>query len=172
MAILVDDARWAWRGARWAHLVSDESHDELHEFALAIGKRRLGFQGDHYDVDEVDQVRAVEHGAHLVDSRTLVRRLRAAGLRVRDGKPRWVRLAAWPAGDVPNAIPTDIDAALAAVDVDLAAATVALFEDPMQRALLIDVPPDLPVEVAPHPAALMGGHRVDGWRSVEIFVSR
>ena len=88
MTILVDDARWAWRGARWAHLVSDESHDELHEFALGIGKRRLGFQGDHYDVDEVDQARAVDHGAQLVDSRTLVRRLRAAGLRVRDGKPR------------------------------------------------------------------------------------
>ena len=73
---------------------------------------------------------------------------------------------------MPNGIPTDIGAALAVVDVDLAAATVALFEDPVQRALLIDVPPDLPVEVAPHPATLLGGHRVDGWRSVEIFVSQ
>ena len=24
MAILVDDARWPWRGRLWAHLVSDE----------------------------------------------------------------------------------------------------------------------------------------------------
>ena len=50
MTVLVDAAVWKWQGARWAHLVSDESFDELHEFAQRIGKRRLGFQGDHYDV--------------------------------------------------------------------------------------------------------------------------
>ena len=47
MTVLVDAAVWEWRGARWAHLVSDESYDELHEFAQLLGKRRLGFQGDH-----------------------------------------------------------------------------------------------------------------------------
>ena len=29
MTVLVDAAVWEWRGARWAHLVSDESYDEL-----------------------------------------------------------------------------------------------------------------------------------------------
>ncbi len=65
---------------RWAHLVSDRSYDELHEFARGIGKRRLGFQGDHYDIDEIDRARALDLGAELVDSRELVRRLRRAGL--------------------------------------------------------------------------------------------
>ena len=31
--ILVDPAVWPWRGRRWAHLVSDHSIDELHDFA-------------------------------------------------------------------------------------------------------------------------------------------
>lgn len=172
MTILVDEARWLWRGARWAHLVSDHSHDELHDFARALGKRRLGFQGDHYDIDEIDWDRAIARGAELVDSRTLVRRLRAAGLRVRDGKPRWQRIGAWPAGRPPERLPREFAEVLPAVEVDLVAATVALFEDPVRRALLIDVPPGAPVAASPHPAALLGAPRADGWRSVEIFVSR
>ncbi|MFQ5558579.1 MAG: DUF4031 domain-containing protein, partial [Acidimicrobiales bacterium] len=43
MTVLVDEARWLWRGRCWAHLVSDTSHDELHELARLIGKRRIGF---------------------------------------------------------------------------------------------------------------------------------
>ena len=31
--MLVDPAVWPWRGQRWSHLVSDESYDELHDFA-------------------------------------------------------------------------------------------------------------------------------------------
>src|SRR6476646_4654956 len=50
MAILVDQAVWPWRGRRWAHLVSDESYDELHAFAARLGLPRHIFQGDHYDV--------------------------------------------------------------------------------------------------------------------------
>jgi hypothetical protein len=82
--ILVDRAVWRWRGRRWAHLVSDETYDELHHFAQAIGKRRLSFQGDHYDVDEATRALALEAGAVEIDSRDLVRRIRAAGLRRRD----------------------------------------------------------------------------------------
>jgi len=82
--ILVDRAVWPWRGRRWAHLVSDDAYDELHRFAQAIGKRRLSFQGDHYDVDETTRAVALEAGAVEVDSRELVRRIRAAGLRRRD----------------------------------------------------------------------------------------
>ena len=83
MAILVDEARWPWRGRRWAHLVSDESYDELHRFAALIGKRRAAFQGDHYDVDEAERELALAAGAVAVNSRELVVRLRDAGLRQR-----------------------------------------------------------------------------------------
>ena len=81
MAILVDGAIWPWRGRRWAHLVSDASYDELHDFAAQLGIPRRAFQGDHYDIHEELRVVAVSLGAMEVDGRVLVRRLRAAGLR-------------------------------------------------------------------------------------------
>lgn len=79
--ILVDDAIWPWRGRRWAHLVSDESYDELHAFAARLGIDQRTFQGDHYDVDTDRRDRAIAIGATAVSGRELVRRLRAAGLR-------------------------------------------------------------------------------------------
>ena len=82
MAILVDGAVWPWRGRRWAHLVSDESYDELHEFAKRLGIPRRAFQGDHYDIPDYLHHKAIELGAELVDGRVLARRLRAAGLRI------------------------------------------------------------------------------------------
>jgi len=81
MAILVDQAVWPWRGRRWAHLVSDESYDELHAFAARLGIPRRSFQGDHYDVPTEYRDRAIELGAEAVDARVLVRRLRESGLR-------------------------------------------------------------------------------------------
>jgi hypothetical protein len=84
ITILVDQAVWPWRGERWAHLVSDDSYDELHAFAARLGIPRRAFQGDHYDVPTGYRLRAIELGAEPVDARILVRRLRAAGLR----KPR------------------------------------------------------------------------------------
>lgn len=81
MAILVDQAVWPWRGRRWAHLVSDESYDELHLFAARLGIPRRAFQGDHYDVPVEYRDRAIELGAEAVDARVLVRRLRESGLR-------------------------------------------------------------------------------------------
>ena len=59
MTVLVDEARWRWRGRLWAHLVSDRSLEELHAFAEGIGLRRVAFQGDHYDVDVEHRERAV-----------------------------------------------------------------------------------------------------------------
>jgi hypothetical protein len=171
VTILVDEARWEWRGARWAHLVSDESHDELHAFALRLGMRRLGFQGDHYDIDDVDRTRALALGASAVGSRELVRCLRAAGLRDRTSKPQWARVGSWPGGHQPTVEPL-FAARLAGVDVDLAAATVASFEDDTHRVLLIDVPPGLTLAVDPDVAVIVGAPRADGWRSIEIFVSR
>jgi hypothetical protein len=83
--ILVDPAVWPWRGRRWAHLVSDESYDELHTFAARLGIPRRAFHRDHYDVPTSLRDAAIELGATPVDSRVLVRRLREAGLRQRRG---------------------------------------------------------------------------------------
>jgi Protein of unknown function (DUF4031) len=86
MAVLVDQARWPWRGRRWAHLVSDTSYDELHAFARALGIPRRAFQGDHYDIPAPLRERAIDAGAEAVDARVLVRRLREAGLRKRSSR--------------------------------------------------------------------------------------
>ena len=81
--ILVDPAVWPWRGRRWAHLVSDSSYDELHDFAERLGVPRRAFQHDHYDVPAELRQEALALGATAVDSRELVRRLRGSGLRRR-----------------------------------------------------------------------------------------
>ena len=81
MAVLLDPAVWPWRGQLWAHLVSDTSYDELHDFAARLGVPRRGFQGDHYDIPASLHPRAVELGAQQVSARELLRRLKAAGLR-------------------------------------------------------------------------------------------
>jgi hypothetical protein len=84
--ILVDPAIWPWEGRRWAHLVSDESYDELHAFAEQLGIPRRAFQGDHYDVPTEYRDRAIALGAEPVGSRELLRRLKAAGLRKRPAR--------------------------------------------------------------------------------------
>ena len=90
MTILIDEARWWFRGRRWCHLVSDHSLDELHAFAARHGIPRRGFQGDHYDVPEEMRPELIAGGAHVVESRQLVRRLRAAGLRLTPAQRRRV----------------------------------------------------------------------------------
>lgn len=87
MALLIDTPRWEWRGHLWAHLISDESLDELHQAARELGLRWLSFGRDHYDVPDVLWPAACEI-AELVDSRIIVRRLRTSGLRVGGGKPQ------------------------------------------------------------------------------------
>ena len=81
--ILVDQAIWPAHGRRFAHLVSDVSHDELHAFAADLGLPTRAFHRDHYDLPDEWWDRAVAAGAAPVDARELVRRLKAAGLRVR-----------------------------------------------------------------------------------------
>ncbi len=200
MAVLVDAAIWDWQGSRWAHLVSDESYDELHCFAQRLGKRRLGFQGDHYDIDEADRSRALAMGAQPVSSRTLVRHLRAAGLRRRGLRPAWQRIsAAAPGVPLPGAVFASLGPAgermaeaLAGIEPLAARATSAVYLDPTRLALLIDIAPelsppvsslvDIPPELSPPGSDLLasldvderwlGTARPDGERSLELFVNR
>jgi hypothetical protein len=81
VTVLIDQPLWWWRGRRWCHLVSDSDLDELHAMAEVLDMPRRAFQGDHYDVPEDLRDEALAAGAVAVDSRELVRRLRASGLR-------------------------------------------------------------------------------------------
>ncbi len=81
--ILIDPPVWPAHGRLWAHLVSDESLDELHAFAAAAGVPARGFDHDHYDVPESEHARLVKRGAVPVSARELLARLQASGLRVR-----------------------------------------------------------------------------------------
>lgn len=66
MAVYVDNARIAWRGRLWCHLVAD-SLSELHEFAEILGLRRAWFQTSasypHYDVTVETRKQALGIGA-------------------------------------------------------------------------------------------------------------
>lgn len=86
MAVLVDEAIWPWRGRRFAHLVSDTSYEELHDFARSLGLPPRAFHRDHYDVPADIRLEAIARGAEPVPARDLVRRLRRAGLRRSRGR--------------------------------------------------------------------------------------
>jgi len=74
--------------------VSDTSLDELHDFADANGIPRRGFQGDHYDIPEEYRQAMIDGGAIVVESRELLRRLKAAGLRLTPAQRRAAASAA------------------------------------------------------------------------------
>jgi hypothetical protein len=84
--ILIDPPNAPGHGRMWSHLASDESFDELHDFARQLGIPARGFDRDHYDVPAERYDDVVALGARPVTSRELVSRLRAAGLRRR--RPR------------------------------------------------------------------------------------
>lgn len=78
MGVYVDDARIAWRGRRWSHLVAD-TRDELHAAAEQLGLRREWAQDKgrtlHYDLPEEYRLRAIELGlAEPISWRELARR--------------------------------------------------------------------------------------------------
>ncbi|OIQ64609.1 hypothetical protein GALL_538390 [mine drainage metagenome] len=83
MTILVDDPIWPAHGRHWAHLVSDESLDELHGFAASLSIPVRGFDRDHYDIPSEYVPMAVALGAVKVGPKELLVRLVEAGLRVR-----------------------------------------------------------------------------------------
>lgn len=81
MTVLIDPPRWPAHGRVWSHLVSDDSHAELHAFAVENGITKRGFDHDHYDVPGERYQLLIDAGAVPVDSRELLRRIGAAGLR-------------------------------------------------------------------------------------------
>lgn len=83
MAILIDPPRWPAHGTLWAHLVSDTSLAELHDFAERCELPRRAFDLDHYDVPAARHSELVAAGAEPVGGHELIRRLRGSGLRVR-----------------------------------------------------------------------------------------
>ncbi|MDH6181219.1 hypothetical protein M2152_001401 [Microbacteriaceae bacterium SG_E_30_P1] len=82
MTVLIDQPIWPAHNTLWAHIVSDESLEELHDFAAAAGIPRRGFDRDHYDVPAARWHDLVVLGAQPVGVREFVRRLEASGLRV------------------------------------------------------------------------------------------
>ena len=81
VTVLIDPPRWPAHDRLWSHLVSDSSLDELHAFARAAGIPERGFDHDHYDVPAERYRALIEAGAVAVESRELLARLVASGLR-------------------------------------------------------------------------------------------
>ncbi|GAB3528395.1 DUF4031 domain-containing protein [Arthrobacter monumenti] len=82
MAIFIDPPLWPAHGTHFAHMISDTSLAELHEFAATAGVNERAFDRDHYDIPEGRCAELARLGALRVDGRTLVRTLVASGLRV------------------------------------------------------------------------------------------
>jgi len=83
MTVLIDSAMWPAHGMLWAHLVSDHSLTELHEFARLNEIPERSFDLDHYDVPDRRVADLIAAGATSVTSHELVKRLIHSGLRVR-----------------------------------------------------------------------------------------
>lgn len=88
MAILIDPPVWPAHGTVFSHLVSDESYEELHDFAARAGVPAGAFDLDHYDVPERMYDHLVALGAQPVRAKVLVQRLIASGLRRRKHEVR------------------------------------------------------------------------------------
>ncbi len=83
MSIWVDPPMWPRHGTQFAHLISDASLAELHDFATGVGLHPRSFDGDHYDVPVERYAAVLAAGATAVSGSELVRRLLASGLRLR-----------------------------------------------------------------------------------------
>jgi len=126
MALFIDTPRWEWRGHLWAHMISDESLDELHAAARGLGLRYVAFGRDHYDVPDV-MWPAAREVAELVDPRDIVRSLRRSGLRVGGGKPKksWRRLDVLPAAIATSDTGQWVEQVRGAFDDDVAVEVLA-----------------------------------------------
>jgi hypothetical protein len=88
VTVLIDQPIWPAHDMLWAHIVSDSSLEELHDFAARAGIPRRAFDRDHYDVPESKWDELVALGAHPVGVREMVTRLRDSGLRVTQREKR------------------------------------------------------------------------------------
>lgn len=79
---MVDDAIWPAHDTTWAHLVSDTSLAELHDFARKLALHPRSFDLDHYDVPAHRIAALIAAGATPVSPKELTRRLIASGLRI------------------------------------------------------------------------------------------
>ena len=102
VALLIDLPRWPAHERLWAHLVSDTSLSELHDFAAQVGIPERSFEGDHYDVPAEFHAKVVSAGARLVEGRELVKALQRSGLRVPKRRSERILASwadpAWPPG--------------------------------------------------------------------------
>jgi hypothetical protein len=83
VTVYIDPPMWPGHGHLWSHLISDQSYQELHDFAERIGLPRRGFERDHYDVIAERHGAALAEGAKPVSSREIVILLTESGLRRR-----------------------------------------------------------------------------------------
>ena len=81
MSIIVDEARYPYRGKMYCHMMSDlverdKALEELHAFAASLGLKRSWFQNHathpHYDIAPSKRALAIERGAKEVTSREMV----------------------------------------------------------------------------------------------------
>jgi len=71
VTIYVDEAVNPWRGHMWAHLVSDESIEELQRFGDSIGLKRHWLQTNHYNITARKRNWAIKLGAVPLPRRDL-----------------------------------------------------------------------------------------------------
>ncbi len=104
MSIWIDQPIWPRHGTVFAHLVSDTSLVELHEFAIRARLAPRSFEGDHYDVPRERYAAVLAAGATSTTGGDVVRKLQASGLRLRkrkgDEPVARVRGVAFPDGTV------------------------------------------------------------------------
>ena len=84
--VLVDPRLWPWRDRRWAHLVSDESYDELHAFAERLGIPAAPSRATTTTSPRTTASAPSSSAPTPVSSRELVRRLIDSGLRHRKAR--------------------------------------------------------------------------------------
>lgn len=94
MTVYVDDAVFAWRGRRWAHLVADEL-EEPHAFAASLGLTRHAFRdrrsGAHNDTDTTLRMWVLTLGAIAISRHDDRARMRAV---IANAKRQWRNAAA------------------------------------------------------------------------------
>lgn len=82
MTLFIDPPIWPAHGTVFSHLISDQSTQELHDFADLAGITERAFDRDHYDVPERKYRALVAAGAVEVSGNELARILIRSGLRI------------------------------------------------------------------------------------------